>query len=139
LATAERSDSGARHKALYLNLLYRKRLAYGIGWARLDAFCLVPLSLRSIWRRRVAPNLNQKVENATLKNYSELTRMCVVAYLRRLESFAFLQFSRSRFLLRVTLPWFNFALRHTNVQVRLNSVRCFVPRSAAAMFGCPYD
>jgi len=37
----------------------------------LDAFCLVPLSLRSAWRRRVAPNLNQKVENATLKNYSE--------------------------------------------------------------------
>ena len=25
--------------------------------------------LRSAWRRRVAPNLNQKVENATLKNY----------------------------------------------------------------------
>jgi len=24
----------------------------------------------SAWRRRVAPNLNQKVENATLKNYS---------------------------------------------------------------------
>jgi len=39
----------------------------------LDAFCLVPLSLRSIWRRRVAPNLNQKVENATLKNYSVQT------------------------------------------------------------------
>jgi len=36
----------------------------------LDAFCLVPLSLRSAWRRRVAPNLNKKVENATLKNYS---------------------------------------------------------------------
>jgi len=45
-------------------------LAYDIGWARLDAFCLVPLSLRSAWRRRVAPNLNQKAENATLKNYS---------------------------------------------------------------------
>jgi len=41
-----------------------------IVWARLDAFCLVPLSLRSAWRRRVAPTLNQKVENATLKNYS---------------------------------------------------------------------
>jgi len=38
----------------------------------LDAFCLVPLSLSSAWRRRVAPNLNQKVENATLKNYSAL-------------------------------------------------------------------
>ena len=50
--------------------MYRKRLAYDIGWARLDAFYLVPLSLRSAWRRRVAPNLNQKVENATLKNYS---------------------------------------------------------------------
>jgi len=70
LATAERSDSGARYKALYLNLVYRKRLAYDIGWARLDAFCLVPLSLRSVRRRRVAPNLNQEVENATLKNYS---------------------------------------------------------------------
>jgi len=69
LATAERSDSGASHKALYLNLIYRKRLAYDIGRARLDAFCLVPLSLRSIWRRRVAPNWNKKVENATLKNY----------------------------------------------------------------------
>ena len=33
----------------------------------MDAFCLVPLSLRSAWRRRVAPNLNQKVENAALK------------------------------------------------------------------------
>ena len=43
-----------------------------MGWARLDAFCLVPLSLRSAWRRRVLPNLNQKVDNATLKNYSEL-------------------------------------------------------------------
>jgi len=70
LATAERSDSEARHKALYLNLIYCKRLAYAIGWARLDAFCLVPLSFRSIWRWRAAPNLNQKVENATLKNYS---------------------------------------------------------------------
>jgi len=49
-------------------LVYGKRLAYDIGWARLDAFCLVPLSLRLAWRRRVAPNLNQKVENATLKN-----------------------------------------------------------------------
>jgi len=47
LATAERSDSGARHKALYQNLVYGKRLAYDIGWARLEAFCLVPLSLRS--------------------------------------------------------------------------------------------
>jgi len=47
LATAERSDSGARHKALYQNLVYDKRLAYDIGWARLDAFCLVPLFLRS--------------------------------------------------------------------------------------------
>jgi len=28
-------------------LVYGKRLAYDIGWARLDAFCLVPLSLRS--------------------------------------------------------------------------------------------
>jgi len=28
-------------------LVYRKRLAYDIGWARLDAFCLVPLSVRS--------------------------------------------------------------------------------------------
>jgi len=73
LATAERSDSGARHKALYQNLVYGKRLAYDIGWARLDAFCLAPLSLRSAWRRRVAPNLNQKVENATLRNYSEAT------------------------------------------------------------------
>ena len=35
------------HKALYQNLVYGKRLAYDIGWARLDAFCLVPLSLRS--------------------------------------------------------------------------------------------
>ena len=67
---AWRQPSGARHKALYLNLVYRKRLAYDIGWARLDAFCLVPLSLRSAWRGRVAPTLNQKVENATSKNYS---------------------------------------------------------------------
>ena len=67
---AWRQPSGARHKALYLNLVYRERLPYDIGWARLDAFCLVPLYLRSAWRRRVAPNLNQKVENATLKNYS---------------------------------------------------------------------
>ena len=55
------------HEALYQNLVYGKRLAYDIGWARLYAFCLVPLSLRSAWRRRVAPNLNRKVENATLK------------------------------------------------------------------------
>jgi len=51
-------------------LVYGKRLAYDIGLARLDAFCLVPLSLRSAWRRSVAPNLNQKVESDTLKNYS---------------------------------------------------------------------
>ena len=67
---AWRHLSGARHKALYQNLVYGKRLAYDISWARLDVFCLVPLPLRSAWRRRVAPNLNQKVENSTAKNYS---------------------------------------------------------------------
>jgi len=62
------TERGTRHyiKTWY----YGKRLAYDIGWARFDAFCLVPLPLRSAWRRRVAPNLNQKVQNATLKNYS---------------------------------------------------------------------
>jgi len=83
---AWRQPSGARHKALYQNLVYGRRLAYDIIWARFDAFCLVPLSLRSAWRRRVAPNLNQKVEKATFKNYSaalvcsmkQITACCIV-------------------------------------------------------------
>jgi len=52
-----------------------------IGCAKLDAFfLLVPLSLRSARRRRVAPNLNQKVENATLKNYSAVGLRSGVAF-----------------------------------------------------------
>ena len=55
----------------------------GLGWMPFASF---RSSLRSAWRQRVAPNLNQKVENATLKNYSVST---VIGKRLRFQSLAF--------------------------------------------------